>query len=116
MRLLAALADGGAMALTRALLPRAVFAAATTPADGGSLSLRRVVSLVTLPASERTEGGRGATLGVPKMDDSRRELGTGAFVAVAGVFAVLPRACGNETRLFNLRSCSISVKPAVIIA
>lgn len=49
--------------LCRTERARAVFAA-----NGGSLFFR---SFVTLPVSERTDGGREA-LGVPKIDDSRR--------------------------------------------
>lgn len=68
--------------LARMLLPSVAFVAV----DGVSVGRR---SLVVLPASDNTDGGRAVTLGVPKMEDSRREAGT--LAAEAGVLPAVPR-------------------------
>ncbi len=69
-------------------LARTLSLAAT---DGGSLNLR---SLAVLPVSDSEDGGR-VTLGVPKMDDSRRK---GILAAGAGVAPTDGRV---PTRRFN---------------
>ena len=63
--------------------------------EGVSLVRR---SFVVLPVSESTEGGREPTLGVPKMDDSRREAGT--LAVEAGVEPAVLRT------LMRLLSCT----------
>lgn len=83
-----------AVLLTRTLLPRVDFVAV----DGASLMRR---SLMTLPVSERAEGGRDPpTAGVPKIDDSRRLLGW-TLAVDAGVLPAVPRTL---RRLFSYSS------------